>query len=874
MARALAHALPRAPAHSSRGAPSRTAVADSPYDRALRLREALEGQPRQQRTRRDYDRVMEAFRAVYHGAPRGANADASVDAVAELLAEQGRLFETPKASEDAIGQYEFLRREYPASRYRYSALLTEGEVYSRDLDDRVAARTIFLLFLKLYPQNALADEARQELEKMRADSPARGSPAAASASPRTGRLGRTHAHHNAVLDAALASRNGALPGSVSRAGPLGGQSLVQPGARQQASAGVPAAAGAAARQRAQSPPTQSPASPPASAAASDGSRAGASTLVEHDLPSQPSGQSAGSLAGAAASQGGRRGQEPLPNATLSQAALNAPPPLPRRGRLPLVTGVRHWSTAVYTRVAIDLDAEVQYEASRVPNPDRIFFDLHGAKLSPELIGKAVVVTDGGFLKRIRAAQFSNDMVRVVLDVSNVSEYSAFFLPNPARLIIDIHGINGQAPGSVPMERAASAKGAAARGTLPTASKPIAKADSSAAAPLVTVPRLQALPRPARLIAQAAPPDQSPGPADASASHSRTATGKRAGAQSDALGEIASLDHQPDTVRATRSPTTAPIVASVADTRPAPQPDTVLAPAPELVSRRPHVADSKATRSRGLTPADTPAPAIHAADPPAATRTAAPTATGERSMVRALGLKIGRIVVDAGHGGHDSGTLGPGGIEEKDIVLDVALRLGRLLKQRLGADVIYTRDDDTFIPLETRTAIANKAQADLFISVHANSSQDASARGVETYYLNFTSSADALEVAARENAVSDQSIHQLSDLVKKITLQDKISESREFAGDVEQSLFTGLESGNPGLRDRGVKKAPFVVLIGANMPSILAEISFLTNPDDAHQLRDPEYRQRIAESLYRGVAKYIGSLGGVRLAEGTARPTGQ
>jgi N-acetylmuramoyl-L-alanine amidase len=235
-------------------------------------------------------------------------------------------------------------------------------------------------------------------------------------------------------------------------------------------------------------------------------------------------------------------------------------------------------------------------------------------------------------------------------------------------------------------------------------------------------------------------------------------------------------------------------------------------------------------------------------------------------VRTLGLKINRIVVDAGHGGHDSGTLGPGGIEEKDVVLDVALRLGALLKQRLGADVIYTRDDDTFVPLETRTAIANKAQADLFISIHANSSPDSSARGVETYYLNFTTSADALEVAARENAVSDQSIHQLSDLVKKIALQNKINESREFGADVQQSLWAGLESGNPGLKDRGVKKAPFVVLIGANMPSILAEISFLTNPEDATELRQPQYRERIAEALYRGVSRYVDSLGGVRLAD--------
>jgi N-acetylmuramoyl-L-alanine amidase len=248
-----------------------------------------------------------------------------------------------------------------------------------------------------------------------------------------------------------------------------------------------------------------------------------------------------------------------------------------------------------------------------------------------------------------------------------------------------------------------------------------------------------------------------------------------------------------------------------------------------------------------------------------THTAAPAANGERSLIRALGLKIGKIVVDAGHGGHDTGTIGPNGLEEKDLVLDVALKLGKLLEDKLGAEVVYTRDDDTFIPLETRTAIANKEQADLFISIHANSSSDASARGVETYYLNFTSSPDALEVAARENAVSDQSIHELQDLVKKIALKEKIGESREFAADVQRSLYSGLSAKSPGLRNRGVKKAPFVVLIGANMPSILAEIAFVSNPDDARKLKTNDYRQRIAESLYKGVSKYVSSLSGVKVA---------
>jgi N-acetylmuramoyl-L-alanine amidase len=252
------------------------------------------------------------------------------------------------------------------------------------------------------------------------------------------------------------------------------------------------------------------------------------------------------------------------------------------------------------------------------------------------------------------------------------------------------------------------------------------------------------------------------------------------------------------------------------------------------------------------------------------RAAAPDAGGGRSMVRALGLKINRIVIDAGHGGHDSGAIGPGGLEEKDVVLDVALRLGKLLKERLGADVIYTRDDDTFIPLETRTAIANKAQADLFISIHANSSSDPTVRGVETYYLNFTSSPDALEVAARENAVSDESIHQLSSLVKQITLHDKIEESREFAQDVQTSLYGGLEADNAGLKNRGVKEAPFVVLIGANMPSILAEISFVTSTASAEDLRQGAYRERIAESLYKGIARYVHSLSSAQADETAER----
>lgn len=268
----------------------------------------------------------------------------------------------------------------------------------------------------------------------------------------------------------------------------------------------------------------------------------------------------------------------------------------------------------------------------------------------------------------------------------------------------------------------------------------------------------------------------------------------------------------------------------------------------------------------------------------------PNRDGERSLTRALGLKINRIVIDAGHGGHDTGTIGPHGLLEKDVCLDVALRLGNLIEQRLpGADVVYTRKDDTFVPLEERTQIANDAKADLFISIHANSSEDPSARGVETYYLNFATSADAMEVAARENAESQESMHDLQDLIKKIARNDKIEESKDLAEDIQDSLSGRLQLVSRNERNRGVKKAPFVVLIGANMPSVLAEISFLSNPYDEGLLRKAAQRQRIAEGLYRGVANYLASLNSLspnrgklisdnhvtetRLADGTVAPSG-
>ncbi len=236
------------------------------------------------------------------------------------------------------------------------------------------------------------------------------------------------------------------------------------------------------------------------------------------------------------------------------------------------------------------------------------------------------------------------------------------------------------------------------------------------------------------------------------------------------------------------------------------------------------------------------------------------------MIRVLGLKIGRIVLDPGHGGHDTGTIGPKGLREKDLVLDIAQRLGALLQDRLGAEVIYTRSDDTFIPLERRTEIANEAKADLFLSIHANSSPIRSIAGVETYYLNFTTSRTALEVAARENAGSQKTVYELQDLLEKIALKDKVEESREFATRVQNALFAMSSKTDSRARDRGIKKAPFVVLIGASMPSVLAEIGFISNMHDESVMRRQEYRDRVAEALYKGVSSYANTLSHFQVAQ--------
>ena len=298
---------------------------------------------------------------------------------------------------------------------------------------------------------------------------------------------------------------------------------------------------------------------------------------------------------------------------------------------------------------------------------------------------------------------------------------------------------------------------------------------------------------------------------------------------------------------------------------APSPAANIASKPSPGTYRPPAAVALA-KVTSLPPAPTTPPSLTTPPPSQNALPARRNSSGDRSMIRVLGLKVGRIVLDPGHGGHDAGTIGPEGLREKDLVLDVAKRLGALIEERLGSEVIFTRTDDTFIPLERRTEIANQAKADLFLSIHANSSTLASAAGVETYYLNFTTSKAALEVAARENSGSQKTIFELQDLLQKIALKDKVEESHEFASRIQGALYSFSAKSDAHARDRGVRKAPFVVLIGASMPSVLSEIGFISNAHDESVMKRGEYRQRLAEALFKGLSSYANTLSHFQVAQ--------
>jgi N-acetylmuramoyl-L-alanine amidase len=477
-----------------------------------------------------------------------------------------------------------------------------------------------------------------------------------------------------------------------------------------------------------------------------------------------------------------------------------------RPALHSVTAVRHWSLSGVTRVAIEVSGDFRFRSDRLHNPERIYFDILDAR--PRLDSRRFYSEDldDKLVKRIRAAETAPGITRVVLELTGDVEVVTSQLANPNRLIVELRGA---APAGL--------------ATPPPTAPPL---------PAVVKSSPPSVEPPAPTMVPLAPKVEPPAP---------------------------KVEPSPPKVEPPAPKAEAP-APKVEPPTPKLEPP---APVKAGVVTRTDVAEASDTPRAPAPPAAPPAPSVSPAEIPKAAKH---TSTGKNSLTRALGLKVERIVIDAGHGGQDQGTRGPKGLLEKDLVLDVALRLGKLVEDRMGAEVIYTRSDDTFVPLEQRTALANDKKADLFLSIHANSSSYPRIAGVETYYLNFTDSKEALDVASRENASSQKSIFELRDIIQKITMHDKAEESREFAGRIQAALYAFSAHNVAGEKNRGVRKAPFVVLIGASMPSVLAEIGFLSNPREEALLKKPDYRQKLAEALYRGVTRYSDGLSHFQVAQ--------
>jgi N-acetylmuramoyl-L-alanine amidase len=405
------------------------------------------------------------------------------------------------------------------------------------------------------------------------------------------------------------------------------------------------------------------------------------------------------------------------------------------GVLPRVTDIRHWSSADSSTVVIDVQDQVQYEAHRLPHPERIYFDLHDTTLAAALSNRIIAVNDA-LLQRVRVAQPMAGVTRVVLETNGASDFSVSLEPNPYRLVIEVRKLG---------------------------TKPRARTKVDLFAPASSAPLDQAATKQA--------PSNLP-PAD----------------------QVA-VNQKPATVPLNQIPL---------------------------------------------------------------------------SAVPSLAVPKLRIVLDAGHGGWDLGTVGRKGLLEKDLTLDIVQRLGQLVENRLGAEVIYTRKDDSYLALEKRAEIANVAQAKLFVSVHANYSDYPSARGVETYYTNTYSSVKARTEEADEAAAAGVKPVDWTN----VDIREKVHESRRVAASVQRSLYAMLSAKNPGLPNRGVKEAHYVVLTGTSMPAILAEVSFVSSPTDENNLQSSTYRQQIAEALYSGIAHYQASNRPVKIASASPKATGR
>jgi N-acetylmuramoyl-L-alanine amidase len=548
--------------------------------------------------------------------------------------------------------------------------------------------------------------------------------------------------------------------------------------------------------------------------------------------------------------------------TVTAPAGSAPAP-PRAAAapsgVPVLTAIRRTVFPDAVRVTLELTAEATYHEETLNGPPRIFFDFRGTRAASSLADRTLRFDDDAdIVRQVRVGRQPNNTTRVVIDMTGAATCNASPLYTPYRLVVECLRASSTPVTTRPSDASTPRSGdvdttrsGPTNTTEPGDTSATPQGNATATPPgdagltrpseaTATRPRAAATPRTPGTLGRKTtettlPPSFPPPSLPARTTVSGMAVPPALFARS-LTAAVAALPRGPSPL-------------SLADLTIAEAEPTPAAPANATAVALPPAPPMSAPSSAGTasSPAGPALPALPSRN-----------SDGGYSMARQLGLSVSRIVIDPGHGGHDPGAQ-RSGASEADIVLDVALRLERLLQAEPGVDVVLTRRTDVFVPLEERTAIANRANADLFLSIHTNASSVAQVSGIESYFLNFATNKSAEAVAARENATSGQSMRALPDLVKAIALSSKLDESRDFASLVQQALVQKLRPMNSSVRDLGVKQAPFVVLVGASMPSVLAEVSFLTNDRELKLLKGQNYRQRIAEGLFAAVQKYQAAL---------------
>jgi N-acetylmuramoyl-L-alanine amidase len=511
----------------------------------------------------------------------------------------------------------------------------------------------------------------------------------------------------------------------------------------------------------------------------------------------------------------------------------------------VIKNISYLSGEDSTRVNIVADGRIRFLKDKLSDPDRVYYDIENSKLSNGKQFEAISVGDK-FIRQIRISANPTASVRIVFDLNVAGEYICTETAESFGLTVEFRTRAATASLSATASRPASAN--------PT---PPARGDEKRTNPLQTA-------SPAKIPDPGLPGRVAADSGKAADSGTQNGNNKNVPDKKAVDKEIA---EKPSSMVAPAEKTIqdAALAArggnksEAKDNVPLEKPKEQGAAMPVPATKNPSSSEAGPALAANLPKANTPKPPPAAASIPIP-KVSNPTGSGDRTLTRMLGLKIGRIVLDPGHGGHDTGSIGPSGLLEKDLVLGVCRELKNELEEKLHVEVILTRSEDKYISLEERTEMANRHQADLFISVHANSSTAKSISGVETYYLDFARSAAAREVASRENAAGDKNLWDLQDLVQKITRADKIQESKELASTLQKFLFPAAKRFIPQAQNRGIRSAPFMVLIGARMPSVLAEVGFISNPRDEKLLKKDENRQVIASALYCGIEAYMKSLG--------------